>query len=367
MGRDKVADLLKDVYNQTYLNYVASKVYACYPNFQQTAFIDAVFDQDWANKELKARTIHIATQLNVFIDVDYLQTLAVIRRLAQYFTGYEGMFIPAFVEKFGLQEFTSSVDALSYITQFASAEFAVRPFIEQYPEQMHKVLLTWSVSDNQHIRRLASEGSRPRLPWAMALPKFKKDPSYLLPILDALKNDSSEYVRRSVANNLNDIAKDHPQIVVAIARKWLAQSETLETKRLVKHACRSLLKQAEPGALSLFGFLPPENIKVIDFKADEFVEFGGVFTFSCNLKQQQSLPLNKLRIEFAIDFMKKNGQQARKIFQLSEAVIKKDNKQINKSFSFKSISTRQYYCGQHSVAILINGVQLFNADFILTD
>lgn len=362
-----MADLLKDVYNQTYLNHVASTAYDCYPDFQKMAFVNAVFNDDWVNKELKARTIHIATQLNSFIELDYLQTLAVICEIAPHFTSYEGMFIPAFVEKFGLHEFTSSIDALSYITQFSSAEFAVRPFIEQYPEQMHKVLLTWSASDNQHIRRLASEGSRPRLPWAMALPKFKKDPRYLLPILDALKNDNSEYVRRSVANNLNDIAKDHPQIVVEIAQRWLAESKIIETKRLVKHACRSLLKQADPGALSLFGFLPPENIKVIDFKADKFVEFGGVFNFSCNLVQQQSLPLNKLRIEFAIDFMKKNGQQARKIFQLSEAIIKEDNKLINKSFNFKKISTRQYYSGKHSVAILINGVQLFNRDFMLSN
>lgn len=360
-----MADLLKEVYNQTYLNHIATIVYGTYPAFQKTDFIAAVFSDDWTNKELKARTIHIATQLNSFIDLDYLQTLSVIREIAQHFTGYEGMFIPAFVEKFGLDEFTPSIDALSYITQFASAEFAVRPFIEQYPEQMHKVLLAWSVNDNHHIRRLASEGSRPRLPWAMALPNFKKDPSYLLPILDALKNDHSEYVRRSVANNLNDIAKDHPKVVIELAQKWLAESEIIETKRLVKHACRSLLKQAHPGALSLFGFLPPANIKVMDFKADKFVEFGGLFSFSCNLVHEKSLPLNKLRIEFAIDFMKKNGQQARKIFQLSEAVIKNDNKLINKSFSFKKISTRQYYAGKHSVAILINGVQLFDADFIL--
>ena len=362
-----MAALLKDVYNRNYISHLADVVEQSYPALPKRQFIEAVFNEEWADKELKARTLHLAQQLNLFIDLDYLQTLTVIKQIAPHFTGYEGMFIPAFVECYGLQEFSASINALSYITQFASAEFAVRPFIVQYPQQMQTTLLTWCNSDDLHIRRLASEGCRPRLPWAMALPEFKKDPSFILPILDALKNDDSEYVRRSVANNLNDIAKDHPLIVVNLAQQWLTESKTKETKRLVKHACRSLLKQANPSVLSLFGFLPPKYIEVVDFTADKAVSMGDVFTFSCHLIHQKSLPLNKLRIEFAIDFMKKNGQQARKIFQLSEAVINKDNKRINKSFSFKNISTRQYYSGQHSVAILVNGVQLADIDFILED
>jgi len=360
-----MAALLKDVYNPNYISHLADVVENSYPLLQKKQFIEAVFNEEWIDKELKARTLHLAQQLNLFIELDYLQSLAVIKQIAPYFTGYEGMFIPAFVECYGLHEFSASIDALSYITQFASAEFAVRPFIVQYPQQMQSILLTWCNSDDRHIRRLASEGCRPRLPWAMALPEFKKDPSFILPVLDALKNDDSEYVRRSVANNLNDIAKDHPLIVVNLAQQWLAESKTTETKRLVKHACRSLLKQAHPSALALFGYLPPVHIEVVDFKADKVVSIGEVFTFSCLLTHQKSLPLNKLRIEFAIDFMKKNGQQARKIFQLSEAVINKNNKPISKSFSFKKISTRQYYSGQHSVAILVNGVQLAAIDFIL--
>ena len=360
-----MADLLKDVYNHDYLTHVANAVAQCYPAFQKNDFITAVFKGDWKNKELKARTEHIADQLNTFIELDYLQTLAVIKQVSLHFTSYKGMFIPAFVELFGLDELTDSIDALAHITQFASAEFAVRPFIEQYPEQMHCILLAWTESDNHHIRRLASEGSRPRLPWAMALPLFKKDPSYLLPILESLKNDESEYVRRSVANNLNDIAKDHPDVVIDIAQRWLTESDSIHTKRLVKHACRSLLKQAQPDALSLFGFLPPKDIEVIDFVTDENVQLGQTLHFSCQLQHQKSLPLSKLRIEFAIDFMKKNGKQARKIFQLSEAIITQHNKMISKSFSFKKISTRQYYGGQHTVAILVNGVQLASADFSL--
>lgn len=360
-----MAALLKDVYTKKYITYLASTVLEHYPSFNEQLFINAVFDQYWQGNELKARMLHIAKQLHCFIPLDYQESLKIIKKIAPNFTSYEGMFIPAFVELFGLDEREESVKALAYITQFASAEFAVRPFIEKYPEKMHQTLLTWVKSENEHVRRLASEGCRPRLPWAIALPKFKKDPSFILPILDVLKNDCSEYVRRSVANNLNDIAKDNPDVVINIAMKWLQNNQSIETKRLVKHACRSLLKQAHPDALMLFGFLPPKDIKVVDFFADQLVVLGGTLHFSFQLKQVNALPLNKLRIEFAIDFMKKKGVQARKIFQISESVIDKKTKIINKTFSFKKISTRQYYCGKHTVAILINGVQMSEVDFIL--
>jgi len=360
-----MAALLKEVYTKEYIEHLASTVLTYYPSLDKTQLVQGIFNTQWPQMELKARTLHITQQLHCFITLNYRDALQIIKHIAPYFTGYEGLFVPAFVELYGIDDPQASLDALAYITTFASAEFAVRPFIKKYPELMQQTLLRWAVSENKHVRRLASEGCRPRLPWAMSLPAFKKDPHFILPVLQLLRDDESEYVRRSVANNLNDIAKDHPQSVTHIAQQWLAESQSLSRQRLVKHACRTLLKQADPMALSLFGFLPPEDIHVTDFLYNNSVPFGGELHFSCLLKQQKDLPLNKLRIEFAIDFMKKNGKQARKIFQLSEAVIKASSKKISKTFSFKKISTRQYYAGQHSVAILINGVELVKNDFIL--
>lgn len=360
-----MAALLKDVYTKEYINNLACIVLIHYPSFKKKQFIGSIFDTDWQELELKARMYHITQQLHHFITLDYQDSLKLIQNIAPNFTSYEGMFIPAFVELFGLDRLKESMDALAYITQFASAEFAVRPFIKKHPEAMLDTLLTWTKSNNEHVRRLASEGCRPRLPWAMALPEFKKDPNFILPILDALKNDNSEYVRRSVANNLNDIAKDHPEVVTKIAKKWLMNNPPTETKRLVKHACRSLLKQALPEVLELFGFLPPKDIEVTGLVVEPQVSLGDTLHFSFQLKQVNGLSLNKLRIEFAIDFMKNNGKQVRKIFQISESVINEKTKIINKSFSFKKISTRQYYVGKHTVAILINGVQMSEIDFVL--
>lgn len=357
--------LLKDVYSNVYINRIADKVAEFDPNFDSCAFIKAVLNEHWPSMELKQRTLHIAQQLHNFLSEDYAQALSVIVQISPYFTGYEGMFTATFVEKYGLDEFQLSIDALTIITEYASAEFAVRPFIKKYPEQMHRVLLRWCESTNEHHRRLASEGCRPRLPWATALPDFKKDPGYILPILNALKLDESEYVRRSVANNLNDISKDHPKQVINIAQSWLKESHNQNTTRLVKHACRTLLKQANAEVLKLFGFLPPDKIKVTELTVDEQVNMGEELHFSCSIQHKQKHALEKLRIEFAIDFMKNNGQQARKIFQISESTINDSIKLINKSFSFKKISTRRYYPGHHGLAIIVNGVELASASFTL--
>jgi 3-methyladenine DNA glycosylase AlkC len=220
----------------------------------------------------------------------------------------------------------------------------------------------WAESDNLHVRRLASEGCRPRLPWAMALPAFKRDPRLVLSILKKLKADESEYVRRSVANNLNDIAKDNPAAVVKIARHWQGESE--QTDRLLKHACRTLLKQARPDIMKLFGFAKPEHIRIGDLVVQRRVKIGGDLPFSFTLHSLQS-PLGKLRIEFAMDFMKQNGRPSRKLFKFSEAEHSGNEKSYCKSYSFRPISTRKYYAGAHGLAIIVNGFELAKATFEL--
>ena len=144
------------------------------------------------------------------------------------------MLFPDYVECYGLEHFDSSISALETFTKYSSAEFAVRPFIMRYEQKMMSQMRKWSRSKNHHLRRLSSEGCRPRLPWSMALPAFKQDPTAILTIISALLSDGSEYVRRSVANNLNDISKDHPEIVIEITRQNLGQSDA--TDKLLKHA-----------------------------------------------------------------------------------------------------------------------------------
>ena len=360
-----MAARLKDSYNQAYIAKLAEQVLSVYPGFCCAAFQASIFDNKWSDKALKARMGTITQALHQFLPEKFQQSVHILQQIAPQFSGYEALFFPDFVEKYGLDNYQSSVQALAYLTRYASAEFAVRAFIVKYPQKMMAQLFIWSQSENEHLRRLASEGCRPRLPWAVALSEFKKNPQAVLIILEQLKNDPSEYVRRSVANNLNDISKDNPDIVIKVAKNWLLQKAhtDINRQRLVKHACRSLLKQANPTVLSLFAFNIRKDIKISAFTVDKEITIGDKLSFSFALTSNKKL--GKLRIEFAIDFMKKNGRLADKIFHLSESTLNITHKKMAKKFDFKIISTRKYYSGKHYLTIIINGQAVAKEAFIL--
>ena len=364
-----MAEPLKDVYSRVFILDLADQVLSVYPEFSSSPFQDVIFDAEWEDKALKARMRTITQALHRFLPDPFEQSIAILKKIAPRFSGFEAMFFPDFIEQYGLDYYQISVPALEYFTRYSSAEYAVRPFILKYPEAMMAQMFIWSQSDNEHVRRLASEGCRPRLPWAFALSEFKKDPQPLLIILEQLKDDHSEYVRRSVANNLNDISKDNPDVVIKVAQTWLSDKYKVDNiinnnrRRLVKHACRGLLKQANPTILSLFGFAISNDIKISDFTVGKEVRIGEKLLFSFTLTSKKTL--GKLRIEFAIDFMKKNGKLADKIFQLSESNITENSKKISKQFDFKKISTRQYYPGLHHLSVIVNGKLLSKKVFYL--
>ncbi|MEO0474244.1 MAG: DNA alkylation repair protein, partial [Bacteroidota bacterium] len=257
---------------------------------------------------------------------------------------------------YGQDDWEASIPALEHFTQYSSSEFAVRPFILKDPDRMLTVIQKWANHPNYHVRRLASEGCRPRLPWAMALPIFKKDPKPLLPILELLKADPEDYVRRSVANNLNDISKDHPDLVLNVAGKWLGQKK--ETDWIVKHACRTLLKKGVPQAMRLFGFGDPQAVRIQDMRiSPATVSIGEKVTFSFTLLHTEGTPA-KLRIEYAIDFVKANGSTSRKVFHITENQYPTGEEiRFEKTHSFKERTTRKHYPGRHHFTILINGVE----------
>lgn len=358
-----MAELLKNVYNEVFINSVGEHFKQAYPSFKKQAFINTIFDEQWEKRELKSRLTFITHTLHQFLPSDFKQSTEILKKVAPFFGSYEAMFFPAFIEHYGLDDYQTSVECLAFLTQYSSSEFAVRPFILKYPQQMMEQMLSWASDDNFHVRRLASEGCRSRLPWACALPEFKKDPSAILPILECLKDDDEDYVYRSVANNLNDISKDHPELVVKIAQDWLQGNPAKNRRWLVKHACRSLLKSGHPEALTLFGFASPKHIKVDGLKIDATTNMGNKLNFSFTLNAHKAL--GKCRLEFIISFMKKNGKQADKIFKISESELTTHSKFISKQFSFKLISTRKYYPGEHQLAVIVNGVKMAQKTFLL--
>ena len=245
-----MSELIKDLYSEAFYERFSSVLKQTIPSANKDEFKNLIFIDAFESYELKERLSHTTKVLKYFLPDEFKSATQSIKELIQNLNSanmteqsMEFMFIPEYIETYGINDYENSVKAFEFITQFTSCEFAVRPFLKKYPKEMLSQMISWSKHENNKVRRLASEGSRPRLPWAMALPSYKNDPSPILPILENLKEDSCDVVRRSVANNLNDIAKDNPDTVIRISKQW--KGKTKETDALIKHACRTLLKQGE--------------------------------------------------------------------------------------------------------------------------
>ena len=277
-----MAEPFKNMYNEQFFDLFTKDLRLVIDDFDAHGFVSQIMDDEWEGRELKQRWIHITSILKKFLPADYKEAIAKILELLDHVKSTRpdfsviddtkfglmleyGVILNNYVEQYGLDDYETSVKAIEKITQFTSCEFVTHPFIIKYPDEMMKQMLVWSKHEHWGVRRLSSEGCRPRLPWAMALPNLKKDPTPIIPILENLKNDPARFVRLSVANNLNDIAKDNPEIVIDLAKKWKGESK--EVDWIIKHGCRTLLKQGIPEVMELFGFDSiRNNISMEDFQ-----------------------------------------------------------------------------------------------------
>jgi 3-methyladenine DNA glycosylase AlkC len=352
--------LIKDIYCSSFYTRFADVLQEVIPSLDKKQFILRMMGDDFAHMEWKGRMKRTTVVFHEFMPDHFAAAMKLIEKLIIKLrasgVGDDGLafiFLPDYIETYGLDAFADAVKAFELVTQFVSCEFAVRPFILKYGQRMIDEMVVWSTHESPKVRRLATEGSRPRLPWAMAIPALKKDPSPILPILENLKNDPSESVRRSVANNLNDISKDHPAVVIAIAAKW--KGVTKETDSLIKHGCRTLLKQGHVEVLNHYG-LESKNIAVDELQVlTPEVKIGDSLEFSFKLINQNS-GQHTIRLEYGIYYQKANGLQARKVFKISEKVYQpNDVVQIQRKQSFKLITTRKFHTGAHQISIIVNG------------
>ncbi|ABK45007.1 DNA-3-methylpurine glycosylase [Magnetococcus marinus MC-1] len=276
--------------------------------------------------------------------------------------GWAIMPMADYVAERGLHEGASALALLGAMTQRFSAEFAIRPFLQHDPQQSMAQLMLWARDENEHLRRLASEGSRPRLPWGMQLPALRADPTPLWPLLARLMDDPSAYVRRSVANNLNDIAKDHPQQVVDFLMPWRVGASQARL-RLMQHACRTLIKQGHAGALALLGYAPPilQGVSLQLFTPQ--VTLGERLSFGVELQAQSE---QNLILDYAIYHVKANGQRTAKVFKWKKLTLSAGQTVgMQRHHPIKVITTRRYYSGQHRLELLVNGQALAGAEFDL--
>lgn len=364
-----MAEELRHFYSDEYVRLVAG-VLASEVEMSASDFVDYSLSNGWCDLALKQRMARLTAALVKFLPDDYAKSIAILTKIFPKISGGAckygdmlAMFVPDYTVEKGLCHIDISLDALEFFTSNGTtSELAIRPFILKYQTKTMQRMLLWSKHSHHHVRRLASEGCRPRLPWSMSLPEFKKDPSLIMPILHNLKNDDSKFVQKSVANNLNDIAKDNPQIVLDFTIANINQHKN--TDWILKRACRTLLKQGNESALTLFGS-PKIEVKNANLELESpECKMGGAMLFKFSADILGALPDN-LRLEYAVDFMKSNGSQNRKIFKISETAPKSPQIKFDKKHKFIELSTRKHYCGEHNLAIIVNGKEVASQKFML--
>ena len=365
--------LMKDSINPRVLKELAANIKKNYKSFDDKGFCSSV-SKELKKLELKERISLVTHSLNDYLPGQFEKAVAILLKslpeelpngskdiegygsnMLDSLHGFIMISLTNYVAEYGIANYEVSMNALKIMTSRFSAEEAARYFIQKYPLKTFKTYKKWCLDENMHVRRLVSESTRPRLPWTMQLPEFIEDPTPVLPFLELLKNDKELYVRRSVANNLNDISKDNPDVVIKLLKKW-SKDKSSEMQWLVKHALRTLIKEGNSEALSIIGFHPDPAIKVQNLTLDSStVNFGDSLIFKTKIKSLSDSD-QWLMIDHVIHHMKANGKLSPKVFKLKKIKLKAhETIEINKSHPIKKITTREYYAGKHEVQLQING------------
>jgi 3-methyladenine DNA glycosylase AlkC len=358
-----MAEPLKNYYGPEVPARIADMIKEVDSGFDADAFLAEALD-GYQALELTPRAWQIADALSRHLPQDYERAIEIlVASLGPKLEGTEltGMdvfvYLPHvfFVAKFGVDHFESSMRAQYELTQRFTAEYSIRVFLERYPQRTLARLKEWALDSNVHVRRLVSEGTRPRLPWAPRLRTFQVDPRPVLELLELLKDDPELLVRRSVANNLNDIGKDNPAALIATCRRWMRDA-TPERSWLVRHALRSAVKRGEPEALEILGFVPARGVRVRDIRiAPAVASIGERVLFTVELANETSTT-KQLLLELRIHFVKANGRSSPKVFALKELELQpREYARLEKMISLAQHTTRTHYPGEHRVEVLVNG------------
>ena len=327
--------------------------------------------------ELKDRVLVLAQGLKQRLPEDYPEAVRlIVASLGPELGEGEGMFsnswylmpVARFVEEFGLDHPQTSLRAIKEITRRHTGEFAIRPYLQRYLDLTMAHVREWAADDSHNVRRLASEGIRPRLPWAARFVPFVEDPRPVVEVIDRLIDDPSLYVRKSVANNLNDIAKDHPTLAVATARRWLTDSETERTKWIVRHGLRTLIKAGDGEALAVIGSEHDPALRVENVRLDrDPVAIGESVTLHADIVNGSTRELSVI-VDYELGLRTRSGSQSSKTFKLTTLQLPAGQRaRVSKRHHFRVVRTRNYWPGRQSVLVKANGIRSEPVDFELVD
>jgi 3-methyladenine DNA glycosylase AlkC len=361
---DEGQPALKDWFNATRYRQIAGLLADAHPGFDRKRFL-AVATTGLDELTLIQRVRRATEACHATLPADFPKAVAALKRIAPRVQhGFVGIFLPDFVGQHGHAHFEESMEALKFFTPFSSAEFAIREFLRRDLTRTLAVMERWSRDENEHVRRLASEGSRPRLPWSFRLDALVADPSPAACILENLRADPSLYVRKSVANHLNDISKLHPDWMLARLKSWdLAHPHT---QWIAKRAARTLIKAGHQPALQLFNFGAKPAVKVADFKVTPArLMLGQTLEFSFALTSTGRKP-QSLAVDYVIHYVKASGGTSAKVFKLRELTLAAGETQvIRKRQTIRDFTTRKHHAGSHRLEIQVNGRILAAARFDL--
>lgn len=269
-----------------------------------------------------------------------------------------------FIADHGLQHFDASMAAMVELTQRFSSEFAVRPFVEHYPEETFQRLRELTRHPSPHVRRWCSEGTRPRLPWGKKLRFLVSDPSPIWPILEALKDDEELYVRRSVANNLNDVAKDHPELVVARCKAW-SRGASERRAWVIRHGLRTLIKKGDPGALAVVGYGPPRKLRAELSLSPKRIRVGGEVTLAAEIATTAARS-QKLAVDYVVHYVRRNDKTSGKVFKWKTLTLPAGSTMaLEKRHPMRKTTVRTLYPGLHRIELQVNGVRVAETSFQL--
>jgi len=346
------------------IEQVASAFAAVRTDFDRPRFL-AETRRDLETLTLMERVRRIAETLDEILPADFEEALSVVHAAAPLIdTPFLTLALCDWVTIRGIDEFDRAMAALKRLTVFGSAEFAVRPFLRRDLARALAVMETWSRDPDEKVRRLASEGCRPRLPWSFRLDALIADPSPTRPILEALRNDPSVDVRRSVANHVNDVTKDNPDIALDWLESWPRTDPNVA--RIVKHALRTLIKRGSPRALALIGVEAEADVEIEAFSlTPASVPAGGSVTLRFRLRSTASAT-RRLVIDYAVHYVKASGNTRPKVFKLRLVESAPGEVlEVERRHDFADLSTRRHHPGRHAIELLVNGATAARGEFTL--
>lgn len=373
-----MAEPLKNAFSPALVRGIADDLARVHRGFRQAAFVRQA-TAGIEKLELMARARQVCAALGDHLPADYGEALSVIvASLGPPLTVTEGFgmtvfrYLPysQFIAKHGpgeAQHLDASLVALHTLTQRFTGEWAIRPFIEQHYDHTLRVLQQWIEDDSAHVRRLVSEGTRPRLPWAGRLRCFQQDPAPAIALLDRLIDDPELYVRRSVANHLGDIAKDHPKLAVTTAKRWVRERDTAERRWVAAHGLRSLAKQGHAGVLSVLGVgeRPRVTLSRVTITPRR-PRIGGRVVISAKLTSTGKRPQD-LRIDLVVHYAKANGGSGAKTFIIDRLHVDPGAElAIEHQLKLADLTTRVHHPREHRMELLVNGERLPLGSFTLT-